>query len=203
LLIYQYTRPGKQLVFMGTEFAQHHEWNHDTSIDWHIADHPQRRSLQDFIAELGRLYRASPALWRSDPDLASFEWIDCSDKDNTVISYLRRDGSDIMIVVLNFTPVPREDYRIGVPLSGRYVEKLSSDDLRFGGSEFETLTVVEADPVPTHNRAYSVKLRIPPLGALILAPLRCVLPAHVNEAAARAGSWRQAGRYRRDKRLGA
>jgi 1,4-alpha-glucan branching enzyme len=172
LLIYQYTRPGKQLMFMGTEFAQHHEWNHDTSIDWHIADHPQRRAQQDFLSELGRLYRASPALWRSDPEPSSFEWIDCTDKDNTVISYLRRDGSDVVIVVLNFTPVPREDYRIGVPSAGRYVEKLSSDDLRFGGSEFETQTVIEADPVPTHNRAYSLKLRIPPLGGLILTPLR-------------------------------
>ncbi len=172
LLVYQYTRPGKQLVFMGTEFAQHHEWNCDNSLDWHIADHPQRRGLQDFLAELGRLYRATPALWRADPNPESFEWIDCTDKDNTVLSYLRREGNDYVIVVLNFTPVPREDYRIGVPAPGRYVERLSSDDLRFGGSEFETLTVVEADPVPAHNRSYSLKLRIPPLGALILTASR-------------------------------
>ncbi len=172
LLTYQYTRPGKELMFMGTEFAQHNEWNHDASIDWHIAEHPQRRALQDFLAELGRLYRATPALWRSDPQPESFEWIDCNDKDNTVLSFLRRDGNDVAIVVLNFTPVPRPEYRIGVPLPGRYVEKLSSDDLRFGGSEFETLSVVEADPVPTHNRPYSLKLRIPPLGGLILTPLR-------------------------------
>ncbi|HET9932615.1 MAG TPA: 1,4-alpha-glucan branching protein GlgB, partial [Polyangiaceae bacterium] len=172
LLVYQYTRPGKQLVFMGTEFAQHHEWNCDNSLDWHIAEHPQRRGLQDFLAELGRLYRATPALWRADPNPESFEWIDCTDKDNTVLSYLRREGNDYVIVVLNFTPVPREDYRIGVPAPGRYVERLSSDDLRFGGSEFETLTVVEADPVPAHNRQYSLKLRIPPLGALVLTASR-------------------------------
>jgi 1,4-alpha-glucan branching enzyme len=172
LLAYQYTRPGKELVFMGTEFAQHNEWNHDASIDWHIAEHPQRRALQDYLGELGRLYRATPALWRSDPQPESFEWIDCTDKDNTVLSYLRRDGNDIAIVVFNFTPVPRPEYRIGVPLSGRYVEKLSSDDIRFGGSEFETLSVVEADPIPAHNRPYSLKLRIPPLGALILTPAR-------------------------------
>jgi len=172
LLTYQYTRPGKQLMFMGTEFGQHNEWNHDVSLDWHIAEHPQRRALQDFLAELGKLYRATPALWRSDPQPESFEWIDCSDKDNTVLSYLRRDSGDIVVVVMNFTPVPREDYRIGVPIAGRYVERLSSDDLRFGGSEFETLAVLEADPVPTHNRPYSLKLRIPPLGALILTPAR-------------------------------
>ncbi|MFZ5890774.1 MAG: 1,4-alpha-glucan branching protein GlgB [Myxococcota bacterium] len=172
LLLYQYTRPGKQLVFMGTEFGQHHEWNCDNSLDWHIADHPQRRGLQDFLTELGRLYRATPALWRADPNPESFEWIDCTDKDNTVLSYLRREGNDFVVVVLNFTPVPREDYRIGVPALGRYVERLSSDDLRFGGSEFETLTVVEADPVPAHNRPYSIKLRIPPLGGLILTLAR-------------------------------
>jgi 1,4-alpha-glucan branching enzyme len=157
---------------MGTEFGQHHEWNCDSSLDWHIAYHPQRRGLQDYLAELGRLYRATPALWRADPNPESFEWIDCTDKDNTVLSYLRREGNDIVVVVMNFTPVPREDYRIGVPIAGRYVERLSSDDLRFGGSEFETLTVVEADPVPAHNRQYSLKLRIPPLGALILTPAR-------------------------------
>ncbi|HET9956505.1 MAG TPA: 1,4-alpha-glucan branching protein GlgB [Polyangiaceae bacterium] len=172
LLTYQYTRPGKQLVFMGTEFGQHHEWNHDSSIDWHIAEHPQRRALQDFITEIGRLYRAMPALWRSDPMPESFEWIDCSDKDNTVLSYLRRDGTDLVIVVLNFTPVPREGYRVGVPIPGRYVERLSSDDLRFGGSEFETLAVVETDPIPAHNRNYSLKLQVPPLGALILSPAK-------------------------------
>jgi 1,4-alpha-glucan branching enzyme len=172
LLTYQYTRPGKQLVFMGTEFAQHNEWNVDASIDWHIADHPQRRMLLDFISELGRFYRATPALWRSDPQGESFQWIDCTDKDNTVLSYLRRDGSEFVVIVLNFTPVPRDEYRIGVPIAGRYVEKLSSDDLRFGGSEYETLAVVEADPVPSHGHAYSIKLQVPPLGGLVLAPVR-------------------------------
>ncbi|MFO7179740.1 MAG: 1,4-alpha-glucan branching protein GlgB [Pseudomonadota bacterium] len=169
LLTYQYTRPGKQLVFMGAEFGQHSEWNCDASIDWHLAEEPQRRALMDFIAELGRLYRSTPAFWRSDTHPESFEWIDCSDRENTVLSYLRRDGNDFVVVVLNFTPVPRDNYRIGVPVAGRYVERLSSDDLRFGGSEYETLAVVEADPIPTHGRPYSVKLRIPPLGALVLA----------------------------------
>jgi 1,4-alpha-glucan branching enzyme len=171
-LTYQYTRPGKQLMFMGTEFAQHHEWHHDTSLDWHIAQHPQRAALQDFIAELGRLYKSTPALWRSDPLPESFEWIDCSDKDNTVLTYLRRDGADFVVVVLNFTPVPRENYRVGVPIAGRYVERLSSDDLRFGGSEFETLAVIESDPIMAHGRQNSIKLQLPPLGALILEPLK-------------------------------
>jgi len=170
LFAYQYTRPGKQLMFMGTEFAQHNEWNHDTSIDWHIADHPQRIEMQSYLAELSRYYAQTPALWRSDPDTAGFEWIDCSDKDNTVVSYLRRDGDKFVVVVLNFTPVPREGYRIGVPKRGRYVEKLSSDDQRFGGSEFRTLAVAEADPVPVHGRDWSLSLNVPPLAVLILEP---------------------------------
>src|SRR6188768_1853645 len=172
LLAYQFTRPGKQLMFMGTEFAQHNEWNVETSIDWHIAEHPQRKGLQEYIAELSKLYKDSNALWRRDPDPESFEWIECNDKDNTILSYLRRDGADFMIVVLNFTPVPRDEYRIGVPNAGRYIERLSSDDLRFGGSGFQTTTVVEADPTPLHGRPYSIRLRIPPLGALILSPAR-------------------------------
>jgi len=172
LLAYQYTRPGKQLLFMGTEFAQHNEWNFDTSLDWHIAEHPQRKALQEYIAELGKLYRDTPALWRGDPGPESFEWIDCSDKDNTILSYLRRDGADHAIVVLNFTPVPRDEYRIGVPTAGRYIERLSSDDLRFGGSEFQTPSVVETDAAPLHGRPFSIRLRIPPLGALVLTPAR-------------------------------
>jgi 1,4-alpha-glucan branching enzyme len=171
LLAYQYTRPGKQLLFMGTEFGQHHEWNHDASIDWHIADHPQRRALQDYIGELSRYYHATPALYRSDPDHDGFRWIDCSDKDNTVLSFIRRDGHKFVVVVLNFTPVPRESYGVGVPRGGRYVERLSSDDQRFGGSEFSTLTIVDADPAPAHGFEWSLALRIPPLGALILEPL--------------------------------
>jgi 1,4-alpha-glucan branching enzyme len=170
LFAYQYTRPGKQLIFMGTEFAQHHEWNVDASLDWHIADHPQRKELQLFLTELSRYYMQTPALWRSDPDSFGFEWIDCSDKDNTVLSYVRRDVDKFVVVVLNFTPVPRGGYRIGVPRSGRYVERLSTDDQRFGGSDFRTSAVLQADPVPAHGREWSLSLNLPPLGALILEP---------------------------------
>jgi 1,4-alpha-glucan branching enzyme len=172
LLAYQVMRPGKQLMFMGTEFAQHDEWNHDRSLDWHIANHPQRLAHQEYIAELLRLYRSNPVFWRRDPDPDSFEWIDCADRENTVLSFLRKDGDDHAVVVLNFTPVPREGYRIGVPSGGRYIERLSTDDLRFGGSEFETLSVIEADPIPAHGKSHSLNLKIPPLGALVLMPAR-------------------------------
>jgi 1,4-alpha-glucan branching enzyme len=159
-------------MFMGTEFAQHKEWNHDASLDWHIAEHPQRRGLQDFIAELSKLYKATPSLWRGDPTGEGFEWVDCTDRENTVLSYLRKDGADFVLVVLNFTPVPRDNYRIGVPHAGRYLEKLSSDDVRFGGSEYQTTSVVETDPIASHGRQNSIKLQLPPLGCLILAPMR-------------------------------
>jgi 1,4-alpha-glucan branching enzyme len=170
LLAYQTTRPGKQLLFMGSELAQWSEWNHDSSLDWHLLDDPDRQKLLKYMSELGALYRAMPCLWRSDPDPHGFQWIDCSDSDNSVMSYARRDGDDMAVVVLNFTPVPREDYRIGAPRSGRYVERFSSDDPRFGGSQFETEKVVETEPVAMHGRAQSLVLNLPPLGALVLVP---------------------------------
>jgi 1,4-alpha-glucan branching enzyme len=170
LLAYQYTRPGKMLLFMGTELAPEREWNHETSLDWHLADDPQRAALQQYLADLGRLYLELPELWRKDPDPEGFAWIDCSDRDNSVIAYLRRDGERHLVVVLNLTPVPRENYRIGAPHAGLYVERLSSDDRRYGGSELETQAEVHTEPVAFHGYAQSLRLRLPPLGALILVP---------------------------------
>ena len=170
LLLYQAARPGKQLIFMGTELAQHSEWNHETSLDWHLAEEPQRQNLYRFLEVLGKVYRETPALWRSDPNPESFEWIDFGDRNSTVLSFLRRDGNDQVIVVFNFTPVPRAPYRIGAPVPGRYVELISSDDPHFGGSEFGTQKIIDSEPVPCHNRAQSLSLRLPPLGAMILRP---------------------------------
>jgi 1,4-alpha-glucan branching enzyme len=170
LLAYQYTRPGKQLLFMGTEVAQHREWNHDGSVDWHLAEDPRRQELQAFLTELGRIYLEYPAFWERDPDHEGFEWIDCSDKENSVLAYVRRSYRDHVVVVLNMTPVPRYDYRIGAPAPGRYIERLSSDDPRYGGSSFESLPLVETEDAPMHGRAQSMVLRLPPLGALLLVP---------------------------------
>ncbi len=172
LLTYQYTRPGKKLLFMGSELAPWSEWNHDASLDWHLTDDPERQALTRFLEDLGRLYRETPCLWRRDPDPDGFQWIDASDRAQSVLSYLRRDGEDHVVVVLNLTPVPREGYRIGLPGSGRYVERFCSDDRRYGGSDFSTLPSVEAEPVPWHGCARSARLRLPPLGALVLAPAR-------------------------------
>jgi 1,4-alpha-glucan branching enzyme len=170
LLAYQFTRPGKQLLFMGSELAQHAEWNHDSSLDWHLQNDPRRQALLRYLVELGSLYRSTPALFRGDPDPGSFEWLDGSDRDNSVVGFLRRWENEQVLVMLNFTPVPREDYRVGVPAPGRYRERLSSDNKRFGGSDYPTLAEVHAEPIAMHGRAQSVKLRLPPLGALILAP---------------------------------
>ncbi len=170
LMAYQYTRPGKQLMFMGTEIGQHGEWNVDGSVDWHLADHPQRQALLAYVAELGKMYAERPELWKSDPDPEGFEWIDCTDRDNSVLVYVRKTYDSHMVVVLNLTPVPREDYRIGVPQAGRYVERLSSDDQRWGGSDFDTPHELWTEPVASHGRPQSLNLRLPPLGALVLIP---------------------------------
>jgi len=168
LLCYEYTRPGKQLVFMGAELGQHHEWNHDGSLDWHLAS--ERPGLLAYVEELGSLYRDTPALWRGDPNPESFEWIDCADRENSVMSFLRRDGADSVLVVMNFTPVPRDHYRIGAPAPGRYRLRLSTDDGRFGGSDYAVSEIYDSEPIAMHGRAQSLSLRLPPLAALILVP---------------------------------
>jgi len=171
LLAYQYTRPGKKMLFMGTELAPYSEWHYDASLDWHLADDPMRLGLARFMEELGRLYPATPCLWRGDPDPSGFYWIDASDCDNSVVSYVRRDGDDFLIVVLNFTPVPRDDYRIGAPRAGRYVKRFNSDEAAYAGSGYPVPNEVETEPVAMHGHPQSLRLSLPPLGALVLAPV--------------------------------
>ena len=172
LLTYQYTRPGKQLMFMGTEIAQVREWNVESSVDWHLAELPDRKALGEFIRFLGSTYQAIPMLWRSDPNPESFEWIDFNDRQNTVISYLRREGADCVLVIFNFTPVPRPGYRIGAPESGRWNCTVNTDEARFGGSDCFNVTQYETQDVWSHGRPQSLVLNIPPLGALVLLPAR-------------------------------
>lgn len=172
LLAYQYTRPGKQLLFMGTELAPHHEWNHDASLEWHLADDPARQGLARFLAALGALYQAHPCLWRTDPDGSGFAWIDCADRDSSIVSYERRDGAAHLVVVLNMTPVPRDGYRIGIPGTGAYVVRLDSDAGEFGGSDYRAhAPTVAVEDVPWQGHARSAVLRLPPLGALVLEPV--------------------------------
>jgi 1,4-alpha-glucan branching enzyme len=170
LLGYQWTRPGKQLVFQGTELAPWREWNHDEALEWGLADDPPRAGLARWLEDLGRLYLGSPPFWRADADPSGFAWIDCTDRDNSILSYLRRDGDAHLIVVLNLTPRPHESYRIGAPAPGPWVERLSSDRPEYGGSDWPTEPRVEAEAVPWHGLPWSLNLRIPPLSVLVLAP---------------------------------
>ena len=170
MLAYMYTRPGKKLLFMGTEIAPYNEWNHDVSLDWHLADEQAHGAFLRFVQELGALYDSHPAFWREDFDPAGFSWIDVADRMNSVLSYVRRAAESHAVIVLNMTPEPRANYRAGVPLAGSYEILLSSDSPRFGGSGYGQQGSLATDPAPFHGYPQSVSLDLPPLGALVLAP---------------------------------
>ncbi|MDE3053062.1 MAG: 1,4-alpha-glucan branching protein GlgB [Gemmatimonadota bacterium] len=170
LFAYQCARPGKQLLFMGAEFAQEREWNHDASLDWPLADEPGRAAFVRFMERLGRLYRETPAFWERDPDPEGFAWIDAADRENSVFAFMRVDGNDHRVVVLNATPVPRHDYRIGAPVAGGYRVVFNTDAVEFGGSGAGSSGTVRTEAAPFHGRAQSMRLVLPPLGVLVLAP---------------------------------
>ena len=170
LLAYQYTRPGKTLLFMGTELAPWSEWNHDASLDWHLLADPRRQALGRYMARLGALYREHSPLWRHDHEWRGFSWIDADDKDNSVLSYVRWDGDRHVIVAMNLTPVPRDHYRIGAPSAGAYTELLSSDAEEWGGSGYQTRGRVQTESTPFHGYPESMVLTLPPLSVVVLAP---------------------------------
>ncbi len=167
LLTYQYTRPGKILLFMGTELAPWYEWCSEIGLDWGLAQMPERAALQRFMQDLGQLYLDTPALWRSDPDHDGFWWIDCSDAESSVYSFVRRSGDQHVVVVLNMTPVPRSRYRIGAPLPGRYRLRINSDDLRYGGSSYPHASEAATETVGWHGHPQSLHLSLPPLAAVV------------------------------------
>jgi 1,4-alpha-glucan branching enzyme len=170
LLGYMFTRPGKKLLFMGTELAPWSEWNHDASLDWHLRDDPNRAALMAFVSRLAELYRHEPAFWREDHSWEGFNWIDVSDRESSVLSYVRRSGKSHVIVVLNLTPVPRDHYRLGVPGAGYYERLLSSDDLEWGGSGFGAFAGVASEGVSFHGYDNSIEITLPPLSVMVLAP---------------------------------
>jgi 1,4-alpha-glucan branching enzyme len=167
---YIYTHPGKKLLFMGGEFGQWREWDHDRSLDWHLLDDPPHHDLQRWIKDLNRFYRSQPALYELDFELGGFEWIDCTDCEQSVLSFLRESKSkdDMLLVICNFTPVLRRDYRVGVPSEGCWTEVLNSNRKEYGGSGQSTLGNLVAEPVPFHGRDHSLSLTLPPLGILVL-----------------------------------
>jgi 1,4-alpha-glucan branching enzyme len=164
---YLYAQPGKKLLFMGDEWGQWQEWRHDTSLDWHQAGYGPHAGVQRWLADLNRFYRTEPALHEFDCRPAGFEWVDCGDAVSSVISFLRKgQGPERLLVVCNFTPVPRFDYRVGVPHGGFWQELLNSDAVDYWGSGQGNAGGCPADPVPWHHRPCSLNLTLPPLAAL-------------------------------------
>jgi len=169
---YMYAHPGKKLMFMGGEFGQVREWNYDGSLDWHLLETPLHAGIHRFVRDLNHLYVSQPALYQCDFESHGFHWIDCNDADNAVVSLVRRatDPEDFLVVVLNFTPVPREGYLVGVPRAGSYVELLNSDAEVYGGSNVGNGGVVFTDDAAAHGHPQSLRLTIPPLACVILKP---------------------------------
>jgi 1,4-alpha-glucan branching enzyme len=167
---YMYAHPGKKLLFMGSEFGQWSEWNHDRSLDWHLLADPSHAGLRRFVQDLNRHYEAERALHQVDFDASGFRWIDCNDNENSVVSIVRyaKDRRDFLVMAFNFTPVPRGDYRIGVPEGGSYEEILNSDAAVYGGSNVGNCGGAWSEPVAAHGFDQSLRLMIPPLGCLFL-----------------------------------
>jgi 1,4-alpha-glucan branching enzyme len=165
---YMYAQAGKKLLFMGGEFGQWAEWNHDKSLDWHLLQQPLHAGLLRWVADLNALYRKKTALHQLDCDPAGFDWIDCNDVENSVFSILRlgRREGDMMLAVCNFTPVPRHNYRVGVPVDGFWQELLNSDAADYGGSGVGNYGGVAAEPIPCHDRPFSIELSLPPLSVV-------------------------------------
>jgi 1,4-alpha-glucan branching enzyme len=169
---FMWTHPGKKLLFMGCEFGQEREWNHDQSLDWHLLDDPMHKGLQRLVADLNRLYREHPALHELDCDPAGFEWIDASDQDNSVIVFLRKGRGDAkpMLVACNMTPVVRPDYHVGAPAAGRWREIFNSDAETYGGSNAGNGGHLNAIEQSLHGRPASLRLTLPPLAVVVLTP---------------------------------
>jgi 1,4-alpha-glucan branching enzyme len=167
---YMYTHPGKKLLFMGAELGQQREWNHEASLGWHLLKNEQNQKLNMWLKDLNRLYKIEPALYEQDFDAQGFEWIDFHDADKSIISFLRRGKSDrnVILGVCNFTPVPRRNYRVGVPHGGLWKEVLNSDAKEYGGSGYGNMGAVEASPASFYGKYdQSLSVTLPPLGIVI------------------------------------
>jgi 1,4-alpha-glucan branching enzyme len=167
---YMWAHPGKKLLFMGGEFGQWNEWNHDTSLDWHLLEHAAHGSVRRWVGDLNATYRREPALHARDFDPAGFAWVVVNDWEESVIAFVRksRDEADTVLVLCNFTPIPRHNFRVGVPHGGHWRELLNSDATIYGGSGQGNLGGVDATPVPSHGYHHSLTLTIPPCAALYL-----------------------------------
>jgi len=171
LLGYMWAHPGKKLLFMGGEFGQRREWAHEEALEWWVLQNPEHAGAMRWVGDLNRAYREHPAMHALDFDPRGFAWVDCDDAQSSVLSFLRQsDSGDMVLVVCNFTPVPRYNHVLGVPVGGMWRELLNSDAPWYGGSGMGNLGAIEAGPVPAHGRSWSITATLPPLAVLWLVP---------------------------------
>jgi 1,4-alpha-glucan branching enzyme len=169
---YMWTHPGKKLLFMGGEFGQRNEWYHETSLDWHLLNDAGHQGLHRFVKDVNRLYRGEPSLYERDFSNEGFEWVDVHDWESSIVSYLRfgADRRNCMLVICNLTPVPRINYRLGVPRAGHWNEVLNSDAAVYGGSDMGNFGGVETAPLPMHGHYHSITVTVPPLAVVCFKP---------------------------------
>ncbi len=167
---YMWTHPGKKLLFMGGEFGQWHEWNCNESLQWHLLQWESHQGIQNYVSHLNHLYRTEPALYEVDFDPSGFEWVDCHNHEDSVLCYIRKakDPKDFLVICSNFTPVPRQGYKLGVPEAGWYEEISNSDSTYFGGSDVGNAGGLEALPLESHGRPASIEVTLPPLSTVVL-----------------------------------
>ncbi|MBK8186231.1 MAG: 1,4-alpha-glucan branching protein GlgB [Cellvibrio sp.] len=169
LYTYMFTYPGTKLLFMGSEFAQWSEWANNRSLDWHLLDYAPHRGVHDTVRDLNHLYRNRSELYERSFEWNGFEWLDCHDSTQSIVSYIRKSDTGFVIVLLNFTPIPRYAYRVGVPVAGQYKELFNSDSMFYGGSNLGNAEGLYSQDIPWMNHPYSVEITLPPLAGLIIA----------------------------------
>jgi 1,4-alpha-glucan branching enzyme len=172
LYAYMWAHPGKKLLFMGSELAQQAEWSHERSLDWHLLEQPAHAGIQSLIRDLNRLYKEEPALWELDSDPAGFYWLEPNDADNNIVAFARvsKNGERTAVFVANLSPVPRSNYRLGLPRSTRWREAINTDSSYYGGSDVGNLGGVQPEPIGWHGQPFSAELTLPPLAAVWLVP---------------------------------
>jgi len=168
LYTYMYTVPGKKLLFMGNDIAQGKEWDHDSVLEWHVLEHGYQQGIQKTVRDLNHLYRDHPALHRHDFDAEGFEWIDPENAENSLISFIRKGGGELLLILLNFTPVPRTGFRTGAPVPGTYEAIFNSDSRHYAGGDAGDSGPLQTEHRPCNGRAHSLQLTVPPLGGVIL-----------------------------------